>query len=150
MEITCQTDLEEGYINQSNFVKKEGVYYSYIRTSNTKLDTALLSCQGIGNCTVSGLVLTFSFTLDPIYSIGDSILNIDTELVGTIVSKTANTLTLNTVNNIVSGDYVMCAKTQSVENNSLLGYHLKVDASFENNKAQEIYAINAEVSKSFS
>ena len=144
------TDLNQGYINQSDFEKKEGVFYAYVRNSNDEIDSSLLSCQGIGNCNISGLTLNFDFDLDSIISVGDQVRNADLELVGTIVSKTANSLTLNAVANIVSGDFVLCSKPQSIANNDLLGYYMKVTCRFSSNTYQEIFAINSEVSKSFS
>ena len=52
---------------QSDFEKKEGVFYAYVRNSNDEIDSSLLSCQGIGNCTISGNILT---TPVPTISIG--------------------------------------------------------------------------------
>jgi hypothetical protein len=56
---------------------------------------------------------------------------------------------LNAVNNIVSGDFVLASKPESVEKQGILGYFMQVDASFSSNTQQEIYAINAEVIKSY-
>jgi hypothetical protein len=144
------TDLNQGYINQSDFEKKEGVFYAYIRNENDTIDSSLLSCQGIGNATISGVTLNFGFELDSIISIGDQVRNTNLELVGTIVSKTTNSLTLNAVDNLISGDFVLCSKPQSIANNDLLGYYMKVTCRFSSNTYQEIFAINSEVSKSFS
>jgi len=88
--------------------------------------------------------------LDSIISVGDQVRNADLELVGTIASKTTNSLTLNAVANIISGDFVLCSKQQSIANNDLLGYYMKVTCRFSSNTYQEIFAINSEVSKSFS
>lgn len=148
LTISTETDLNKGYINSVDFEKKEGVFYAYIRNSNDTIDSSLLSCQGIGNATISTLTLVFAFDLDPIISIGDKIVNINKLLVGTILSKTKNTLTLDTVNNIISGDYVICAKTQSIAVNSMLGYYMGVKASFNSTSEQEVFAINSEVIKS--
>jgi hypothetical protein len=150
VDVELFTDLNQGYINKADFEKKEGVFYAYVRNSNDDVDSSLLSCQGIGNCTISGLTLNFGFDLDSIISVGDQVRNSDLELVGTIVSKTANSLTLNAVANIVSGDFVLCSKPQSIENNDLLGYFMKVTCRFSSNTYQEIFSINSEVSKSFS
>lgn len=75
--------------------------------------------------------------------------NLSNQLVGTILSKTPTTLTLNAVANIVSGDYVMCSKAQSANVNSLLGYHLQVSGTLTKNTKTELFAINSEVVKSF-
>lgn len=147
-QIALTTDLDAGYVNVADFDKQEGVYRGYTRTSNSAIDTSLLSVQGIGNATISGLVLSFAFILESEISIGDEVRNSDLELVGTITEKTTNTLTLNTVNNIVSGDYVLCAKSQSSESNGLLGYHMTVNASLTKNTKTEVYAVNSETSKS--
>jgi hypothetical protein len=149
LTITSETDLNKGYINAVDFEKKEGVYYAYIRNSNDSIDTSLLSCQGIGNATISGLILIFSFPLDPIISIGDSIVNESKLLIGTVLSKTNTSLTLDTMNNFITGNYVICAKTQSISVNSMLGYYINIKASFDNASEQEIFAVNTEVIKSY-
>ncbi len=147
-DLAFETDLDKGFINKEDFVKQEGVFDAYIRTSNEATDTSLLSCQGIGTCTIDGLILNFSFDLDSVVSIGDKIINISKQLVGTILSKTENSLTLNTVNNLINGDYVMCSKLQSVENSALLGYHMTVTATLSKNTLTEVFAVNSEVVKS--
>lgn len=148
-QLALETDLDKGYINATDFEKQEGVYRAYTRTSNEAIDSSLLSCQGIGNCTISGLVLSFGFTLDDVISIGDEIRNSNLQLVGTILSKTKNSLTLNAVANITNGDFVLCSKPQSAESPGLLGYHMVVTATLSKNTKAEVYAINSEVIKSF-
>jgi len=149
LAIRLETDLDKGYINSTDFEKQEGVYRAYTRTSNEAIDSSLLSCQGIGNCTINGLVLSFGFTLDDVISIGDEIRNSNLQLVGTILSKTPNSLTLNAVANISNGDFVLCFKPQSAESPGLLGYHMVVTATLSKNTKAEVYAINSEVIKSF-
>ena len=148
-QLDLETDLDKGYVNATDFEKQEGVFRAYTRTSNEAIDSSLLSCQGIGNCKISGLVLSFGFTLDDVISIGDQIRNSDLQLVGTIISKTANSLTLDTVINISNNDYVLCSKPQSAESPGLLGYHMVVTATLSKNTKAEVYAVNTETSKSF-
>jgi hypothetical protein len=149
-EVTLLTDLSNGYINSVDFQKKENVFYAYVRNSNNVIDTALInSCQGIGNCTLSGLTLSFGFDLENV-SVGDEIRNSSLQLVGIVQSKTANSLILNTANNIVNGDFVLCSKPQSIEVNDLLGYYMKVTCRFSTNTYKEIFAVNTTISKSFS
>lgn len=147
--VTLNTDLDSGYINKVDFEKKEGVFYAYIRNSNENIDSSLLSCQGIGIGTVSGLTLNFSFELESVISVGDQIRNANLELVGTIVSKTSNSLTLNTMNNIGATDFVLCSKPQSIENQSMLGYYMKATLELTKNTYAEIFAVNCEVAKSY-
>jgi hypothetical protein len=147
-DLALKTDLDDGYVNASDFEKQEGVFRAYTRVSNDVIDTSTLSCQGIGNCLISGLILSFNFLLESFISIGDEIRNSSKELVGTVTDKTINSLTLDTVNNIVSGDFVMCSKPQSIENQGLLGYHMEVTATLAKNTKTEVYAIGSEVEKS--
>lgn len=149
LQIACETDLEKGYVNKSDFEWKEGVWYAYVRGKNGELNTSQLSFQGIGEATIVGLTLQFIFELDSIISVGDVVLNSNLQIVGTILRKTANSLTLDTVNNIVSGGFVLASKPESVEKQGIMGYFMQVDASFSSNTQQEIYALNAEVIKSY-
>ena len=149
IKATCVTDLDNGYVNVADFDKKEGVYYGYIRGKNGNLDTSQLNYQGIGNCYLSGVVLTFVNEIDSIISVGDVIIDSNMQVIGTIVSKTANSLSLNSVTIDVDGQFVLAVKPESVQQQGVLGYHLQVDCEFESNTKQEIFAINSEVSKSF-
>jgi len=148
-DVIVTTDLDSGYINKEDFERKEGVEYAYLRNSNAVIDTSMLSTQGVGEVTISGNVLTCSVAIDNIISEGDAIRNVNLDLVGTVVSRTEKTLTLNAVANIVSGDFVMATKEQSIENQSLCGYYMRVDCEFSSTTKQEIFSINTEVSKSF-
>lgn len=148
-ELELLSDSDKGYIKKEDFEKQEGVFRAYTRTSNESIDTSLLSVQGIGNCTINGLVLSFAFNIENEISIGDEIRNSTLQLVGTILSKTTNTLLLNTVNNIVTGDYVLCSKSQSSESSGILGYHMQVKATLSKTTKTEVYAMNTEVSKSY-
>ena len=148
-DITVETNYDKGLVSSSDFEKKEGVFYGYIRYDNGVVDTSLLSYQGVGNATISGLTLEFGFELDSIISVGDLILNTDLQIVGTILSKTDNSLTLDTINNINSGEFVMASKPKSAQQQGLLGYYAKVTMKFDSNEKQEFFSVNSEVSKSF-
>lgn len=144
-KINALTNSASGYVNESDFEKKEGFYYAYIRGENGQLDTAKLNYQGIGNATATGLVLSFGFELDPIISVGDVVININLEIVGTIQSKTSNSLTLNTVNNFTSGEFVLCVKPESVQAQGVLGYYNRITAEATSNTLIEVFAINSDV-----
>jgi len=149
-DVILKTDLNDGYINKADFERKEGdIFYAYVRNSNSIIDTKKLSTQGIGTCEINGSILEFSFEVDNIVSVGDSVYNQNMQIVGVIMARTNNTLTLNAVQNLSDGDYVLCQKTQSIQNNELLGRYMKVSCEFESNELQEIFAVNTVVSKSF-
>jgi hypothetical protein len=147
-KINCATDLDVGYIQQNQFEKKEGVFYAYIRTLNDTLDTQLNSVQGIGNCTIASNVLNFAFELPSEISIGDVIRNTALQIVGTVTNKTNNSLTLNSVSNLSSGDYVLSTKPQSVENNSLTGYYMLVDMEIDKASKTEVFSVGSEINQS--
>jgi len=147
--VALETNYDRGNINISDFELKEGIFYGYIRYDNGVVDTSLLSFQGIGNCQIIGLTLNFSFNIDPIISVGDLVLNQNLQVVGTILSKTANSLTLDAVNNLVDGDFVLDSKPNSVQQQNLLGYYMKVTISLEKNQRTELFSVSSEISKSF-
>lgn len=144
-----ETDIDKGFINKSDFVKQEGVFRAYIRNSNNEIDNSKLCVQGMGSCSIDGNTLEFSFDIDHFISIGDEIRTVNKLLVGKILSKTTNSVTLDNVANIVDGDFVTCSKPQSVENSALLGYHMMVKATLNKNTKSEVYSVNAEIAKSF-
>jgi len=145
-DILAETDLNKGYINKADFHKEENMYYAFLRNNNDVKDTSLIGAyQGIGNCTISGLDLNFDFELESEVSVGDEIRNTNMELVGTILNKTNNSLSLNSVSNIINGDFVLCCKPQSIENNNLLGTAMLVTATLDTNKKTEIFTLGCEV-----
>lgn len=145
-DIILETNLNNGFIKKEDFEKQEGVFYGYIRNQNLTIDTALIGANsGIGNCTVNGLNLDFGFVLEDNISIGDEVRNLNLQLVGTILNKTNNSLSLNTVNNVVTGDFVLCSKPQSIEGNNLVGHSMLVTCTIDTNKKTEVFAIGTEV-----
>jgi len=153
VQIALLTNLDEGYINQSDFDRKEGNYFAYVRGSNSVLDTSLLTSQGIGEAVIDGLDLNFTFAngaqIDPIISVGDLVLNANSQVVGTILSRTGNTLTMDAVNNLTSGDFVFALKPNSANQQGILGYYMKTTMTFSSDTIQEIFALSCEVAKSF-
>jgi len=149
LDMVLTTDYDNGYINASDFELQEGVRRAYCRTSNDAIDTSLLSFQGIGSATAVGNVLAFSGIIPSIVSIGDVLYNQDMQPLGTITDKTASTITVGLLSNFTDGDFVASSKPQSIENARLLGYYLKISASFQTNQYAEVYAIGSNVDKSF-
>lgn len=143
------SDQDKGYVNINDFLKKESFFYAYLRNENPVEDTSLLNFQGVGECTVQGNTLSFGFNLDSIFSIGDQIRNSELELVGIIINKTENSFILDSVNNISTGQFVLCAKPSSIENSGILGYHMAVTLEIDKASKTEIYAVNSEIDKSF-
>jgi hypothetical protein len=150
-DVKLKTNLNEGYIDIYSFVKQEGIFRSYIRNLNDNIETSLIGAtQGLGSATINGNVLEFDNEIDPIISVGDKVVNESLILVGTIISKTNNSLTLNSISNYTSGGFLICTKTQSVEQNSLLGYYMQVEMTLSLNTKSEVFSVSSEVDKSFS
>ena len=63
-DATITTDMATGFIDSTNFVLKEGEYYSYIRRVAGNLDLDLMSAQGIGDVTTVTTSVKDSGTTD--------------------------------------------------------------------------------------
>jgi len=90
-----ETDLSSGQIQGSYFVNKEGEWYAHIRNISDTIDTIGLSTQGIGTVdSYASLVLSFSFDITNLISIGDVLHFIDGSNqmveIGTVQNYTSN------------------------------------------------------------
>ncbi len=149
-DIDLKTDLQEGFINKVDFKKKEGVWYGYVRGEEGEVDLATLSVQGIGQISeVVGNTISFVTDVPSIISVGDVVYDTSMLGIGNIINKTSNSITLNSVVGLSVSDFVLSTKPQSIENSSLLGYYMRVDAELTSDKYSEVFAVNSEVSKSF-
>ena len=155
--VEVYTDLQNGYINQSDFENKEGVYYGYIRGNNSEVDTATLSVIGIGNAVyIDATHIIVGKELAPLVNIGDLVYNQNMQFIGTIqdidfagFSADRYTIYIDSTAGLSVGDFILSAKPQSVETSGMLGYYMNVSCTLDSTKKSEVYAVNAEVSKSF-
>lgn len=162
-DVTIVTNLDQGHIDKSSFTKTEdlnntydeGFYSTHIRRdSSDETNTELLSVQGIGNLSlIDGLVYTFGQVPSAI-STGDALFRAtggSYERIGTITSKDGTTITLGTAAIIPSpGDFMFAAKNPIAESYGLKGYYASIRLVNSVTNAVELYAVNSEVSKSFS
>ncbi len=157
---TINSETNEGYIDSSSFQKREEMYYSYIRNKNTVVDTKKLTVQGIGVAT--------SVPQDKIYvpklsdanvSVGDKVykatINQATSemseiiLVGDVLSISSDHIdTENVVSAPSIGDFILIAKNQSAESEGVRGYYAKISMTNTSTSPVELYAVNAEATKS--
>ena len=56
---------------------------------------------------------------------------------------------LENVLNVVKGDFLICTKPQSVENNNLWRHIMKVKMTNKSINKSEVFAINTEIQKSY-
>lgn len=162
-DVTIVTDLDEGHIDKSSFLKdesdintyNEGVYSTHIRRNTAdEVNTELLSVQGIGNLDLlNGTVYGFSAVPSSI-SVGDVLYQAvggSYSRVGVITNKDGTSVTLGTASIIPSvGDFMFAAKSPIAESYGLKGYYASVKLVSGSTSAVELYAVNSEVSKSFS
>ena len=162
-DVTIVTNLDEGHIDKSSFTKTEdlnntydeGFYSTHIRrNASDETNTELLSVQGIGNLSlIDGLIYTFG-SVPTAISVGDALFRAtggSYERIGTITNKDGTTITLGTASITPSpGDFIFAAKNPIAESYGLKGYFANVRLVNDSTGAVELYAVNSEVSKSYS
>ena len=162
-DVTIITDLDRGHVDKSSFVKSEdgtntyneGIYSTFIRRDAAdEVKTELLSVQGIGNLDlVNGTTYTFA-SVPTTSGIGDVLYQAvggSYNRIGTITNKDGTTITVGTAAIIPSvNDFIFSAKNPIAESYGLKGYYASVRLVSSSTNAVELYAVNSEVSKSFS
>jgi hypothetical protein len=156
------SNLGDGYINKDWFELKEGYYYSYIRRLSTDDSFFMRSAQGLGSVlavnstTPSATVLTFSFDLGTIISVGD-VAYVDSSgtpvELGPVTSKTSNTLTIDTTviggSIPTNGQFVMFLKNSVAESYGLSGYYCQFKLTNESTSRAELFAAESDAFKSY-
>jgi hypothetical protein len=161
-ECEMLSNLGDGYINKDWFELKEGYYYSYIRRLSTDDSFFMRSAQGLGSVlavnstTPSATVLTFSFDLGTIISVGD-VAYVDSSgtpvELGPVTSKTSNTLTIDTTviggSIPTNGQFVMFLKNSVAESYGLSGYYCQFKLTNESTSRAELFAAESDAFKSY-
>jgi hypothetical protein len=150
------TDLDQIQMSKSNYINKEGEFFSYLRRPAGQINLQLLSSQGIGTVSSAvGTTITMNSSFTNI-SQGDSIYEFVGStpiLVGVVQSVSGNDITVYTVFSSPSpGDYLICVKQSSVESYGARGYFMDVTLSLSGNDATpevELFAIKSSLFKSF-
>lgn len=150
------TDLDQIQMSKSNYINKEGEFFSYMRRPVGQINLQLLSSQGIGTVSSAvGTTITMNSSFTNI-SQGDSIYEFAGStpiLVGIVQSISGNDITVDTVFSSPSpGDYLICVKQSSVESYGARGYFMDVTLSLSGYDAipeVELFAIKASIFKSF-
>lgn len=162
-DVTVITDLDRGHIDNTSFVKNEelnntyneGIYSTFIRRdTNDEVNTQLLSVQGIGNLDlIAGTTYTFG-AVPTTTAVGDVLYQAvggSYNRIGTITNKDGTTITVGTAAVVPSvNDFIFSAKNPIAESYGLKGYYASVRLVSSSTSAVELYAVNSEVSKSFS
>ena len=151
-----ETDLSSGQIQGSYFVNKEGEWYAHIRNISDTIDTIGLSTQGIGTVSsYASLVLSFSFDITNLISIGDVLHFIDGSNqmveIGTVQNYTSNSITIASITGSAptAGDFILFTRNSEVESYGLRGYYMEVTFTNSSPLDVEFFAYSSEVFKSY-
>jgi hypothetical protein len=155
-DVTIDTNLASGHINKESFKTKEGMSEAYFRRNETdELNTAYISVQGIGSVdSVAGNVITFEgpvpsgvYVKNKLYA---SVSNTMT-YIGVVEAIDGSTVTVDSLSYTPSnGDFCLSAKNPVVESNGIKGYYAKLRLTTSQTQNIELFAINADIVKSFS
>lgn len=150
--ISSLEDFNRSSLTAADFVKKEGVFYSnFFRNEQT--DRSSKSNYGIGvvESFVGADQLLLSMDLPFSLAVGDTILNVDEEVVGMVLDVIQpRTIQLSAPPvNLSPGDFVLGVKDSRVEGGEIRGYTARIDLENDSNTKSELFAVNAEIAKSY-
>ncbi len=162
------TDLGTGSIDSDWFELKEGNWFAYIRRNDigspviSSDDLRMRSVQGLGtvstvnSTTPSAVVLTFTFNIGTIISVGDTLYknNAGTVVkIGDIVGTTSNTIIVNTTvagGSVPSnGDFMLYIKNSIAESYGASGYYMQFEITNDSQARTEIFSISSSIFKSY-
>lgn len=163
-----ETDLQySGFIEQDWFVRKEAVYFAFVR-NNTTGQMSLRSLNGIGNSMTVVGGNTINFSIAPLVSLGTIISVGDDLYFGTTTPKLAGRVTAINVNypaginqlvidtsipntEPIPGNinYFLSLKNSVAESHGVLGHYMKFSMQNDSNSKIELFTVESEVMKSF-
>jgi hypothetical protein len=174
LNVTGSTDLDTVYMNVSQFSKKEGDFFAYIRRPVSDNNLQMISAQGVGIIdSIAGFELTMdsqvsnASTGDLIISgIVDSNNNLITSIqVGYVVDVVGNVISVSNnspipptpptpgfLNSPAPGNYVYILKGPVAESYGARGRYLDLSLSLNGSAAEvevELFAISTSAFKSF-
>ena len=148
LTIEVNTDIQSGNIAQGQFINKEGVFFSHIRGAGAP-DLKTTGVIGVGVLqSAQGGFLTFQNVSQQI-SVGDLLYNQNQLFIGFVDEIIGNTIVVLNPQNLFVNTFVYALKDPQVNTSGILGYFAKVSCSFTDLQQKEIFAINADISKSF-
>lgn len=149
--VSNSDDFTESSIKRTEFVKKEGIWYAYARRNESDSSFDSKATYGLGvvlNVTATTFELNGGSTS---LCVGDSIVKgSDLTNIGIIQSITDGVIELISTAGLVDTDYVLGMKNSRIEGGNLRGYSIRMDLTTQEDNKVELFAVNAEVMKSFS
>lgn len=169
LDVIGATDLDQIQMDSTQFVKKEGDFYAYLRRPQLQLNLDLLSAQGVGTVlSTSGTTIILdkpftgvsyydrifkaNYTPSPTPGEPGQITNLLD--VGTVSVTTDDTIeaTGPFFNTPLPGEFIFIYKTSSVESYGSRGRYLSLSMSLSGSDAineVELFAVKTSVFKSF-
>lgn len=161
-DAVVNTNITSGFIDNSWFDNKEGLFYSFIRRNGNDLTINMRSAQGIGDvvnvnsATPSAVVLTFSFVVGSIISVGDLMYKNSAGLpllLGKITSVSGANVTIDTTitsGSIPSnGDFLLFIKNSIAESYPQLGYYMQFKLTIQTTDRVELFSVQSDLFKSY-
>tara|TARA_R100000654_G_scaffold39234_2_gene64982 strand:+ start:3353 stop:4114 length:762 start_codon:yes stop_codon:yes gene_type:complete len=163
---TYNSDMHNpgGSLLASYFVQKETDWFSFLRADENTVNFNLRSANGLGDVSsvdssvAAAVVLTFTFDVGSIISIGDKAYHGNTPtFAGEIVATTTNTITINTTSggSVPPGGAFICYIKDSVaESHGVRGHYLEFTLTNgptenPNSVAVELFAVKSSMFKSY-
>jgi hypothetical protein len=154
------TNINDGSVDYTYFIEKEGQWYAYIRRFDNTIDVKALSTQGVGladsvdSTTPSAVVLDFLFKLDSSISIGDKLYKNSSGtlvLVGTITNLSSNSITVDTTTGSIplTTDFLICVKNSQAESFGARGYYMNINLENDLTEQVKLFAVGTSLFKSF-
>jgi len=161
-DAVINTNITSGFIDQSWFNNKEGLFYSFIRRNGNDLTINMRSAQGIGSvlnvnsAVPSAVVLTFGFPVGSIMSVGDLMYKNNTGsplLLGKITSVSGTDITIDTTipsGSIPSnGNFLLFIKNSIAESYPQLGYYMQFKLTVRKPTRVELFSVQSDLFKSY-
>tara|TARA_B100001093_G_C26810173_1_gene1007234 strand:+ start:905 stop:1651 length:747 start_codon:yes stop_codon:yes gene_type:complete len=158
---TYNSDMHNpgGSLLASYFVEKETDWFSFIRSDANTVNFNLRSANGLGDVSsvdssvAAAVVLTFTFDIGSIISIGDQAYHGNTPtFAGTVVATTTNTVTIDTTSggSVPPGGAFICYIKDSVaESHGVRGHYLEFTLTNTDTVARELFAVKSSMFKSY-
>lgn len=147
-------DFNKTSVKEVEFVKKEGIWYSYARRNEDDYQTDSKSMYGIGIVeSVSNNVMIVNGFNDSVVEGDEIVRGLDLKKVGAIVSSERmgdkTKITLNSSTTLTEGEFICGLKNVRIEGGNLRGYALRVELTTEKEEKVELFSVNIEVIKSY-
>lgn len=149
------SDAISSSLKETDFYKKEGLWYAHARRNENENHTDSRSTYGIGE---TSTVIVNQIQVNggnSSLTVGDTILRgSDLAEVGVVDShsKSGGTTTINFLSTNITlnqGDFVLGRKNPRIEGGNLRGYTMRMNLEISNIDKIELFAVNSEVMKSF-